>query len=50
MHINYLYKTICDEIIKGKSPITEPLLIPTPYRISVTIRNIKKVYIYIYMN
>ena len=28
----------------GKSPITDPLLILTPSRISVTIRDIKKVY------
>ena len=27
---------------RGKSPITDPLLIPTPSRISVTIRYIKK--------
>ena len=31
---------------RGKSPITDPLLIPTLYRISVTIRDIKKLYIY----
>ena len=30
----------------GKYPITDPLLIPTPYRISVTIRDIKKIYTY----
>ena len=27
---------------RGKSPITDPLLIPTPSRISVTIRDINK--------
>ena len=30
----------------GKYPITDPLLIPTPSRISVTIRDIKKLYIH----
>ena len=29
-------------IVRGKSPITDPLLIPIPSRISVTIRDIKK--------
>ena len=31
---------------RGKSPITDPLLIPTPYRVSVNIRVIKKLYIH----
>ena len=31
---------------RGKSPITDPLLIPTPSRISVNIRVIKQLYIY----
>ena len=30
----------------GKSPITDPLLIPTPSSISVTIRDIKQLYIH----
>ena len=29
---------------KGNSPITNPLLIPTPSRLSVTIRGINKLY------
>ena len=33
-------------VCRGKSPITDPLLIPTPSRISVTIRDIKKLYIH----
>ena len=33
-------------ISRGKSPITDPLLISTPSRISVTIRYIKKLYIH----
>ena len=32
----------CPFRCRGKSPITDPLLIPTPSRISVTIRDIKK--------
>ena len=35
---------ILNNIYRGKSPITDPLLIPTPSRISVTIRDIKKIY------
>ena len=31
---------------RGKSPITDPLLIPTHSRISVIIRDIKKLYIH----
>ena len=30
----------------GKSPITDPLLITTPSHISVTIRDIKQLYIH----
>ena len=33
-------------IYRGKSPITDLLLIPTPYRFSETIRDIKKLYIH----
>ena len=35
---------------RGKSPITDPLLIPTPSRSSVSIRDIKNVYIYMNCN
>ena len=31
---------------RGKYPITDPLIIPTPSRISVIIRDIKKLYIH----
>ena len=41
----YTYKPI-DYIYRGKSPITDPLIIPTPSRISVNIRVIKKLYIH----
>ena len=44
-----IYSEINTKIYRGKSPITDPLLIPTPSRISVTIRDIKKLYIYIYI-
>ena len=30
-------------VYRGKSPITDPLLILTPSRISVTIKDIKKI-------
>ena len=60
MHLHYYSKTIGShyimtpncfnkyaiEIGRGKSPITDPLLIPTPSRISVNIRVIKKLYIH----
>ena len=36
------YSDNLEYISRGKSPITDPLLIPTPSRISVTIRDIKK--------
>ena len=36
------YRKINTYLYRGKSPITDPLLIPTPFRISVTIRDIKK--------
>ena len=35
---------------RGQYPITDPILIPTSSRISVAIRNIKKLYISIYKN
>ena len=37
-----MYMCVC----RGKSPITDPLLIPTPSRISVNIRVIKKLYMH----
>ena len=40
--LNFKIAIIC----RGKSLITDPLLIPTPSRISVTIRVIKKLYIH----
>ena len=43
----YIYINIYPySIYRGKSPITDPLLIPTPSHISVTIIYIKIVYIY----
>ena len=39
--LNYKYF-----MYRGKSPITDPLIIPTPSHISVTIRYIKKLYIH----
>ena len=33
-------------IYRGKSPITDPLIIPTPSRISANIRGIEKLYIH----
>ena len=44
-YLNYMYNSIY-YIYRGKSPITDPLLIPTPSRISVNIRVIKKLYIH----
>ena len=32
-----LYTSVHYSVYRGKSPITDPFLIPTPYRISVTI-------------
>ena len=39
---NYKYNYNYIGLYRGKSPITDPLLIPTPCGISVTIRDIKK--------
>ena len=46
-YMYYIYKDtltfhLNNNIDRGKSPITDPLLIPTPSRISVNIRDIKK--------
>ena len=43
---SYRYIYIYIYIYKGNSPITDPLLIPTPSRISVTINDIKILYIH----
>ena len=40
--LNMIIHVYYDESYRGKSPITDTLLIPTPSRISVTIRDIKK--------
>ena len=42
----YIYIIYVHILYRGRSPITDPLLIPTPYRISVTIRDIKKLYLH----